>query len=140
MGKGNSGEQASATTVGTTDMANVLERVVIPTGENVFMDGDAGDCAYVVQDGIIEQRQDADEVEEMILGTVEKGGIFGEMALIDDQPRMASARAAVPTTLIVITRLAFQSKIGKCDPFIKGLLGIFVKNIRSMVQERLDAG
>lgn len=143
MGKGNPGEQASATTVGTTDMANVLERVVIPTGENVFMDGDAGDCAYVVQDGIIEivkQRQEEDEVEEMILGTVEKGGIFGEMALIDDQPRMASARAAVPTTLIVITRLAFQSKIGKCDPFIKGLLGIFVKNIRSMVQEKLDAG
>jgi CRP-like cAMP-binding protein len=115
---------------------NVLERLVVPTGDKVFADGEPGECAYVVQDGLIEIVKGFPG-EEVVLGTIEKGGIFGEMALIDDQPRMASARAVMPSTLIVITRPAFQKKISKCDPFVKGLLGIFVKNIRRMVDEKL---
>ncbi len=116
---------------------SLLERVVIPTGEKVFADGDVGECAYVVQDGMIEIVK-GHPGEEVVLGTIEKGGIFGEMALIDDQPRMAAARAVTPATLIVITRMTFQKKMARCDPFVKGLLGIFVKNIRRMVDEKLN--
>ena len=115
---------------------NVLQRIVVPSGEKVFADGEQGECAYVVQDGLIEIVKGFPG-EEVVLGTIEKGGIFGEMALIDDQPRMASARAASSATLIVITRPAFQKKISRCDPFVKGLLGIFVKNIRRMVDEKV---
>jgi len=60
------------------------------------------------------------------------------MALIDDQPRMASAVAASTSTVIVISRDVFQRKLAKCDPFVRGLLGIFVKNIRSMVEDRIN--
>ncbi|MDP6173025.1 MAG: cyclic nucleotide-binding domain-containing protein [Rhodospirillales bacterium] len=118
------------------NIPNVLERLVIPTGESVFRDGEPGECAYVVQNGLIEIVKGFTG-EEVVLGVVEKGGIFGEMALIDNQPRMASARAAAPSTLIVITRPAFQKKLSRCDPFVKGLLGIFAKNIRRMADEKM---
>lgn len=116
---------------------SLLERIVIPAGEKVFADGDEADCAYVVQEGKIEIVKGLPG-EEVVLGIIEKGGIFGEMALIDNQPRMAAARAVKSATLIVITRSTFQKKMAKCDPFVKGLLGIFVKNIRRMVDEKLN--
>jgi len=112
----------------------ILDRLVIAEGSAVFQEGDLGDRAYVVQDGAIEIVRRGDDGQEMVLGTIEKGGIFGEMALIDDQPRMATARATVSTTVIAVPRDVFAQKLSKCDPFIRGLLGIFVRNIRSMAK------
>ena len=68
--------------------------------------------------------------EEKILGTVGKGGIFGEMALIDNKPRMATARARESTTVIIVTRQMFEDKLKKADPFIRGLLQILADTIR----------
>jgi CRP-like cAMP-binding protein len=116
------------------DKQKILDRLVIPEGAAVFNEGDRGDRAYVVQDGIIEILRKDDYGNPIVLGTVEKGGIFGEMALIDDQPRMATARAVVATTVIAVPRNVFSQKLAKCDPFIRGLLGIFVRNIRSMAE------
>lgn len=119
--------------------SGVLDRVVVQAGDTVFSEGDTGDRAYVVQDGLIEIVKEVNG-EQVVLGTIEKGGIFGEMALIDNQPRMASARAATMATVIVVGRDVFSKKLAKCDPFIKGLLGIFVRNLRSITQERVESG
>ena len=61
--------------------------------------------------------------------------MFGEMALIDNQPRMAMARAAEVTTLIFVSRMMFEQKMVKADPFVRGLLKILVGNIRSLSAE-----
>ncbi len=45
---------------------------------------------------------------------------------------MATARASEGTTLIVVSRMMFSSKLAKTDPFIRGLLNIFAENIRKM--------
>ncbi len=113
----------------------VLERKSYPAGTLIFKDGDEGHLAYVVQQGMVEIIKIIDG-RETVLGTVVEGGIFGEMALIDDEPRMASARAAKGTTLIIITRTMFQQKLEKTDPFIRGLLTIFTKNIRSLAKAK----
>ena len=109
----------------------VLERKSYQEGETVFREGDRGDQAYVVQEGAI-QIVKANGDEEVELGLIEKGAIFGEMALIDDKPRMATARAVMPSTVIVVSRVAFENKLSKADPFIRGLLGIMVQNVRSL--------
>jgi CRP-like cAMP-binding protein len=117
----------------------VLDRLTLQSGDFVFKEGEEGNHAYVVQEGTIDIVRKNSEGEDIVLGTVEKGGIFGEMALIDDRPRMATARAASGATLIVIDRTMFHGKLAKCDPFIRGLLGIFVKSIRSMVERQLGS-
>jgi len=116
--------------------AAVLERKSFQEGDTVFKEGDQGDQAFVVQEGAFEITKSKGD-EEIILGMVEKGAIFGEMALIDDSPRMATARAVTPATVIVIGRSAFQNKLSKADPFIRGLLGIMVQNIRSLTNEQI---
>jgi CRP/FNR family cyclic AMP-dependent transcriptional regulator len=118
--------------------SSILERIVYQAGESVFQEGDVGNRAYVVQEGLIEILRESADGAEVVLGSIEKGGIFGEMALIDDQPRMATAKAAAMTTVIVINREMFRKKLAKSDPFVRGLLGIFVKNIRNMVNDRIN--
>lgn len=109
-----------------------MQRLVLPPGHVVFDQGEFGKEAYVVQEGRIEivKKQDG---EELVLGSVEKGGIFGEMALIDSRPRMAMARAAATTTVVIIPKALFSSKVAKCDPFVRCLIGSYAKLIRSLV-------
>lgn len=109
----------------------IIERRVISAGQYVFREGEPGDRAYLVQEGKVEIIKRT-ETGEKLLGDVGRGGIFGEMALIDNQPRMASARALERTTLVVVTAEQFEKKLKDADPFIRGLLNIFVRNIREM--------
>ncbi len=87
-------------------------------GETIFMEGDEGNLAYILQDGEVEVFKEIDG-EEKILGTIGPGAIFGEMALIDSKPRMASARASAGCTIICVTRAMFDAKLKSADPFIR---------------------
>lgn len=109
----------------------VLQRQTLQAGDRIFKEGEDGNTAYVVQSGEVEIfRTVADQ--DVVLGRIGQGGIFGEMALIDSKPRMASARASKGSTVIIVSRAMFEEKLKKADPFIRGLLNILVDNIRSM--------
>lgn len=108
-------------------MMDFLDRRVVHTGGFVFKEGDAGDQAFIIQAGTVELLKGETVIAELCVNT-----IFGEMALIDGAPRMASARAKTETTLIVIPRSVVDSKLKGVDPFVTKLLGILVQNVRSM--------
>ena len=110
-------------------MADVLQRKVIAVGERIFKEGDEASSAYLIQDGEIEIYREANG-EKVVLATMGKGAIFGEMGLVDSKPRMASARATAMTTVVIVTRPMFQDKLNKTDPFVRALLNIFVETIR----------
>ena len=107
----------------------ILQRQTYQAGDRIFKEGDEGNLVYVVQSGEVEIVKEIDGVETMP-GKVGQGGIFGEMALIDSQPRMAMARCSKGSTIIVVTRAMFDQKIKKPDPFIRGLMNIMVNHIR----------
>ena len=66
------------------------------------------------------------------LRVLEKGAMFGEMALIDDQPRMASAKAVnFHVDLLVINQKIFKKKLENADPFTRGLINILAKTARN---------
>ena len=109
----------------------ILQRQTYQAGDRIFKEGDEGNLAYVVQSGEVEIVKDVDGVEK-VLGTVGQGGIFGEMALIDSKPRMASARCSKGSSIILVSRATFEEKLAKSDPFIRGLLNILVKLIREI--------
>lgn len=113
----------------------VLNRKTYGEKVSIFREGEQGDVAYVVQAGRVEIYKTVDGVEK-VLGEVGAGGIFGEMALIDDKPRMAGARTAEPSTLILVNRQMFEEKLKKTDPFIRGLLHIFTGTIRRLTQQK----
>lgn len=116
----------------------VLDRKVFPTGETIFRDGDSGSRAYIVQSGSVDIVKEIDG-EDIVVGTVGPGGIFGEMALIDDEPRMASAVVSDTCVCIIITSTVFQKKLNGLDPFLGGVLRVLVGNIRSIQSAKQGA-
>ena len=109
----------------------VLQRQAFRPGDTIFKDGEEGRMAYIIQTGEVEIIKTIDN-KENILGTIGKGGIFGEMALIDSKPRMASARATLATTVICVNQQMFENKMSEIDPFIRGLLHMFAGSIREL--------
>lgn len=102
-----------------------------PAGSVIFEEGKTGKSAFIVQSGIIEITK-IGSLGEVVIGYVGAGEIFGEMAPIDNEPRMASATALKDTQCIVITEEEFQSKLKDADPFLNDLLYVLVRALRSV--------
>ena len=65
----------------------------VPEGQLIFQEGDAGDKMYVVLDGRVRISKSIPGAGEEALAFLERGDYFGEMALIDNKPRSADAKA-----------------------------------------------
>ena len=86
--------------------------LVLKEGDFVFEEGDEAIFAYVLTDGEIEILQTV-KGEPHVLGKVEKGTVFGEMAIIDGFPRSASARAATECKVQEVGHKEFIDYISK---------------------------
>ena len=86
--------------------------LVLKKGDIVFEEGDEAIFAYVLTEGVIEIVQTT-KGEQHVLGKVEKGTVFGEMAIIDGFPRSASARAAVDCKVQEVGHKEFLNYISK---------------------------
>ena len=109
----------------------LLDRKTCRPGDTIFREGDSASQAFIVQEGEVAIVKSV-EGKVKVLGTIGTGGIFGEMGLVDDRPRMATARAKTGATLIIVSREMFDKKLTKTDPFIRGLLNIFADTIRAL--------
>lgn len=104
-------------------------------GERLFLEGDSGDRAYLVVSGRMEISKKVGGGETTVLAVVGKGEIIGEMALLDNTPRMATARAVEPTVLAIVTRQQFQAKVEGMDQVTRHLIRKFVGIIRAQADE-----
>ncbi len=119
-------------------MDNTARRVVFPAGTVIFTEGEAGTTAYVIESGqvMVYKTVDGKTVE---IGDVEQGGIFGEMALIDDHPRMASARAVVETACVIIGKERLFQQMDKAPKGVRVIVNALLGNIRAMGAELAEA-
>lgn len=85
----------------------LFEKAYAP-GEAVFREGDPGRALFVVLDGEVEVLHETPGGEDRIT-TFRPATSFGELALIDDLPRSATARATMPTRLLILYRTHFEA-------------------------------
>lgn len=114
------------------------ETITFQKGEIILKQGDRGDSAFLVQMGKVEVYRSEGE-QQKLLGVVQAGGIFGEMALIDPAPRSATARAQERTICTRITRDTLDRALKQAPPLVRYLLRSFIRNIRVANGEKLDA-
>jgi CRP/FNR family transcriptional regulator, cyclic AMP receptor protein len=81
---------------------NAQATVTVAAGDTVFAEGDSGDQMYGIIDGQIQL-----STSDRVIATLGPDEVFGEMALIDSSPRMATAVATTDTTLAVIDKRRF---------------------------------
>ena len=99
--------------------------------EFLFREGDVGDCAYIIESGKVEVSvQNGDH--KLTIATLGEGDLVGEMAIIDNLPRTASAMAAEDTLVIAIPLDYIHQKIDHSDPTVKFFLQIIMERYRDM--------
>ncbi|MBT4700774.1 MAG: cyclic nucleotide-binding domain-containing protein, partial [Rhodospirillaceae bacterium] len=102
------------------------------TGDVIFNEGEEGTEAYIVSSGEVEiYRQSGNK--EAILAVLGQGSIIGEMSLIDNQPRMASARALENTELLIISQENLSvrlNRLGQNDKVLRQVMDVLVERAR----------
>jgi len=96
-------------------LAAVLEDKCYAESQTVFAEGDPGDSMYFILEGCvrIEKRAQAAGAANKTLAVLEPGDYFGEMALLDQKPRSASAVAMGATRILRLSKAAFDQIQGK---------------------------
>ncbi len=84
--------------------------VEFEAGETIFKEGDLGTEMYIVHEGKVGILKELPG-EQRLLAVLEKGDFFGEMAILEDLPRTASARAETAATVLLINGSTFDQML-----------------------------
>jgi hypothetical protein len=112
------------------DVASILEEVSVAKDEVIFRKGEVGDSMYI----IIEGRVRVYDADRTIVYLGERD-IFGELALLDPEPRLASIHAAEDTRLFRLDRDAFLELMSGNIEIVRGVLHVLCERLRRSTQE-----
>ncbi|MBI3417793.1 MAG: cyclic nucleotide-binding domain-containing protein [Verrucomicrobia bacterium] len=122
---------------------NVTQLKRFSAGTPIFIEGDQGDGLYVVRSGIVQISARVNQGERRRLGRIGTGDFFGEMAVIDSEPRSATATAEVETELYFIPSAAVLEMLQRSPKFAISLVKLISLRIREAnrqyIQEVLTA-
>jgi F420-non-reducing hydrogenase small subunit len=114
--------------------------IVFEKGEIVCREDDPGDTMYIIQSGAVKISRDR-EGEEVVLAILEPGEFFGEMALLDRQPRSATVSTMSRTRLLPLTRTSFLERTSQ-DPDISlhliKILGQRINQTLSLLRSKIN--
>ena len=106
-------------------------------GQVILRQGDTGAGAFIVKAGKVEIVQERDG-KETSLGILGPGQVIGEMALLDEFPRSATARAVEPTTLLGIQRWHFRGILESHPQIALALLPMLSRRVRQAEAGRAE--
>lgn len=122
---------------GLRTFLHAFERQFHVAGETVVRQGDVGKSAYVVVDGEVEVVREGSHDERIPLGKLGPGLLFGELALLTDQPRTATISAATDLDLMVLDRAALEAAINTSPTATRELLRLLGNRLAGVL-DRLD--
>ncbi|MDB6108802.1 MAG: Cyclic nucleotide-binding protein [Pedosphaera sp.] len=107
-------------------------------GEEIFKEGDTGDGVYVVKDGLVQISGLIGENVRHVFSQVNPGEIFGEMAVLENKPRSASAMAQKATIVYFIPRDAMLRLVESCPLLSLGLLREISNRLREFNRQYIQ--
>lgn len=110
--------------------AGTIRRYVFPKGTTLFQKGESRQCAYLIDKGEVNILGYNDEGQEELLCTLGEGEIFGEMALVEETPRTATAITASEAEIFIIPRDALHERIRGLDPIVSLLISLLIERYR----------
>ncbi|MDR7035283.1 MULTISPECIES: EAL domain-containing protein [Methylobacterium] len=119
-------------------MHDPYAHITLPAGTILFEEGEPGAYAYLITSGRIEifLRRDGREIPLAVRGA---GEIFGEMAILDSDPRSASARALEDCLLVPVSEAQIRHRLSETDPILRLCLGVVMARYRetaSLLKEK----
>jgi CRP/FNR family cyclic AMP-dependent transcriptional regulator len=109
-------------------MLGAAEPLRLRSGEMLFRQGDAPGALYALIKGNLKMSTLSDDGKEAILVVLETGTWFGEISLIDNQPRTHDATALGPAEVLVLPRTVFDTLMART---------VFAQAIAAMLAARI---
>ena len=111
-------------------IASVGEEIDFPRDRDFIEKGELGDCMYVIQEGRV-----AIHDGETHIADLGPGDVVGEMAVLDPEPRSASARATTETVLLRIDKESFDSVMADYPDLARGVIQVLVRRLRKNIKK-----
>lgn len=109
----------------------IFEQVEFLPDQLIFTEGEPGDAMYLIEKGVIKIWTMRDD-RSVVLANLSNGAVFGEMALINDIPRIANATAGSHgCSAVKITKTAFQQRMDRSDPMVKAVARLLIEHLRN---------
>jgi CRP-like cAMP-binding protein len=112
----------------TTDLfRNARDALTYEPGQTVFREGDRGDVMYAVVEGEVEIL-----LGDRVINTAGAGSIIGELALVDDSPRSATARTRTACKLVPIGQKRFEFLVQQTPFFAIHVMRVMADRLRQL--------
>jgi len=108
-------------------------RCIFSPGEIIFSEGERQDIVFIIEQGEVEIWTTIED-EKRTLNILKPGALFGELALVDRQPRSASATALGETVLTVVTQQQVDERLADADPILRMVLFVVMRHFRSELE------
>ena len=111
-------------------LMGMIVRRTAPRGTAIMHEGDPVDSLYIVMSGRLKVMMGEADGKETILSIIGPGEFFGEMGLIDDNPRSASVVAIEPCELVAVTKRAFRKCLVENADLAMAVMRVLVRRLR----------
>ncbi|MCP5081454.1 MAG: EAL domain-containing protein [Alphaproteobacteria bacterium] len=115
-----------------------FQYIVAPKGEVLFREDDEGDCAYIIETGLVQISVERGG-KFVSVATLGRGEIVGEMAIIAAGRRSATAVALEECKLQRIEAEQFKSRLGTMDPVMRMVIEVILSRFRTTLKRIEDA-
>ena len=112
------------------ELVPMIMRRAAPRGSAVLREGGPADCLYVVVSGRLKVLMGEADGKETILSIIGPGEFFGEMSLIDDNPRSATVIAIEACELLALTRRDFRRCLVENSNLAMAVMRVLVRRLR----------
>lgn len=103
--------------------------IKLDPGQVVFSAGELGREMFIVRTGTVTL-----QIGDEVLETVEQGGVFGEMALVDPAPRSATAVAGPDCTLVLVDQHSFNDLLRRVPGLGLEIMSVLARRLRKANQ------
>jgi CRP/FNR family transcriptional regulator/CRP/FNR family cyclic AMP-dependent transcriptional regulator len=121
------------------ELSRKLRLVTFRAGTAVFHADDSGSMMYIIIQGAVKIFVPATDGREVVLAVHRTGDLFGEMSLLDDERRSASATTLEDTEMVSLSRQDFQDVLIRHPEASRAILDVLVKRLRQTNQSIQDA-
>ena len=120
-------------------IATVTKELNYPGDQTVIKQNDVGETVFLVIDGEVEVIKELMGGDEMVIAIIGEGDSFGEMALLENEPRSATIRTTKPSRFLIIQQQEFKETAMEYPGIalkICKVLSRRIRNLHSRVQDR----
>lgn len=111
-------------------MSQDLELVQFKPGEILFNENDESFYFFMIKEGKVEVFRTGADGARITLATVDEGQSLGEFAMIDRQPRSASAQAITDVTAVKISEIGYESLLNELPTWARAMMEGLVTRLR----------